>query len=287
MVSPAVRRITIAHDPRDLGANLGRQMAFDVSGIVIGPVVAALLASLFGLRVPFGVLAALYLGLLAVTWALDLRVDTAPPGRRRTRTRALLRIPAMQAALSASVAFYVTVGTMESLWAILLADFGAETWLVGVTLSFFAIPAVLIAPFSGRLAQRRGPMRIVISSLLVATLCTAAYGFVPLWLAVAVSALNAVADAFTMPGNQVAVAMTSPPEQIAAGQGLLGAVGLAAAGLAALGGGFVYEHSGRATVFVGAAGVMLVFIALARFRGRILMGPPPDQRSEMAAAELA
>ena len=46
-----------------------------------------------------------------------------------------------------------------------------------------------------------------------------------------VSLIHAVADSFTMPSNQVAAALGSPPEHLSAAQGLLGATGLAAAGL--------------------------------------------------------
>src|SRR5690606_22443770 len=129
----------------------------------------------------------------------------------------------------------------------------------------------VLAPLGGRTAQRRGPMRVVTISILVATACTLSYGFLPLWVVIFVSAVHAVADSFTMPGNQVAVALTTPPEQLAAGQGLLGAVGLAVAGLMALGGGAMYEAAGRDVAFTATAAFMLVFLGLARVRGHSLM----------------
>ena len=271
MVGPPIRRVTITRDPERVGANLGRQMSFDVAGFVIGPLVAAGLAKVFGLRAPFGLLGVAYLCLLLAVWKLDLRAGVEAKSPRAVRN--LLALPAMQGALCASVAFYVTIGTFEALWALLLADFGAETWMVGVTLSLAAIPMVVLAPFGGRIAQRRGPMRVVMISILVATACTLGYGFAPYWAVLAIAAVNAIADAFTMPGNQVAVAFSTPPEQIAVGQGLLGAVGLAVAGLTALVGSRVYDIAGRATVFAGSAATMLVFVALARLRGRELMSP--------------
>ena len=60
----------------------------------------------------------------------------------------------------------------------------------------------------------------------------------------AVSLVHAVADSFTMPSNQVAAALGSPPEHLSAAQGLLGATGLAAAGLTGLAAGFLYEEAG-------------------------------------------
>lgn len=265
-VGPAVRRVVIARDPANVGSNLGRQASFDVAGFVLGPLLAAGLAEIFGLRAPFAVLAVTYVCVLGLVWRLDLHAGVE---QRTPRVlRSLLAAPAMQAALCASIAFYATIGMFEALWSLLLEDLGAETWLVGVTLSLFTVPMAVLAPIGGRTAQRRGPMRVVTISILVATACTLSYGFLPLWVVIFISALHAVADSFTMPGNQVAVAMSTPPEQLAAGQGLLGAVGLAVAGLMALGGGQLYESAGRDVAFSATAGFMLVFLGLARLRAR-------------------
>jgi MFS family permease len=270
-VGPAVRRVVIARDPQHVGVNLGRQASYDVGGFVLGPLIAAGLAEIFGLRAPFIALLALYIAVFAAAWNLDLR---AGDERRTPRVlRGLLARPAMQAALFASIAFYLTIGMFEALWALLLEDLGATTLVVGITLSLFTVPMVIFAPRGGATAQRRGPMRVVTVSILVATLCTLSYGFLPLWLVLAVSIVHATADSFTMPGNQVAVALSTPPEQLAAGQGLLGATGLAVAGLAALFGARLYDSGGREVVFTVTAGLMLVFLVLARLRGRDLVAP--------------
>jgi hypothetical protein len=71
-----------------------------------------------------------------------------------------------------------------------------------------------------------------------------------------------------MPGNQVAVALASPPEQLSSAQGMLGAAGLAAAGLTGLVAGYVYEHAGRFAVSAGTAAVMVLFLAIAVAYGR-------------------
>ena len=67
----------------------------------------------------------------------------------------------MQATLAIAVAFYVTVGMFEAIWAVLLRDHGAETWLIGLTLSLFTVPMIFLAPIGGRTAQRRGPLHVV------------------------------------------------------------------------------------------------------------------------------
>jgi MFS family permease len=271
MVGPAIRRVVIARDPANVGANLGQQASFDVGGFVMGPLLAAALVETIGLRAPFAFLAVLYLVVLLVAWRLDLHAGVRSTERRVVR--GLLARAPMQAALFASIAFYITIGMFEAVWSLLLKDLGAGTWLVGLTLSVFTVPMVLLAPLGGRSAQRRGPMRVVTISIALATVCTLSYGLVPLWLVLAVSAVHATADSFTMPSNQVAVAMSSPHDQLAAGQGLLGAVGLAVAGLTALAGSAVYGSAGRAALFGGTAAAMGLFLALAAWRGRALMTP--------------
>jgi MFS family permease len=149
---------------------------------------------------------------------------------------------------------------------LLLRDLGAATWLIGATLSLFTVPMVIFAPRGGRAAQTRGPITVISVSVTVAAACTVVYGFGPLWLLIVISGVHALADAFTLPSNQVGVALASPPDQLASGQGLLGATGLAVAGLAALGGAAAYEAFGRATVFTGTAVLMMVVLLLAPWR---------------------
>lgn len=266
MVGPAIRRIIITRSPRHVGANLGRQTAFDVAGFVIGPALGAGLAQVLGLRAPFIVLAVAYA--IAIVFVGRITDDHIPSDDAPRPMRSLLRLPAMQSALLSAIAFYLTIGMFEALWAILLRDEGAATWLIGVTLSVFTLPMVVFAPRGGAIAQRRGPIAVVSVSITVAALATFAYGISPLWLIIGISGIHAIADAFTMPANQVAVAVSSPPEQLAVGQGLLGAVGLAIAALSALVGAAVYDAFGRTVIFSATAILMMVCLALARQRWR-------------------
>jgi len=275
-VGPAIRRVVITRDPSAVGANLGRLASFDVAGFLLGPLVAAVVAQLFGIRAPFIFLAFVFVGVFFVAWRLDLTagVDGA---RHPHALRSLLVRPAIQATLAACVAFYVTVGMFEAIWAVLLRDHGAETWLIGLTLSLFTLPMVFLAPIGGRQAQARGPLRVVSVSLTIAIVCTFSYGVLPsLWMLLAVSLLHAVADSFTMPANQVAAALGSPPEHFSAAQGLLGATGLAAAGLTGLVAGFVYEEAGRIAVCTGTALIMAVFLAVAITLGRRELADTPE-----------
>ena len=275
-VGPAMRRIVITREPDAVGANLGRLAAFDVAGFMLGPLVAAVVAQAFGIRAPFVFLAVVFVGVLVLASRLDLNAGVASEHAGHA-LRTLLVRPAIQATLAASVAFYLTVGMFEAIWAVLLRDHGAETWLIGLTLSLFTLPMIFLAPIGGRAAQSRGPLRVVGISLSVAAVCTFSYGVLPsLWMLLGVSLIHAVADSFTMPSNQVAAALGSPPEHLSAAQGLLGATGLAAAGLTGLAAGFVYEEVGRFAVCTGTAVLMVVFLTIALTLGRRELADTPE-----------
>ena len=264
MVAPAIRRVVIARDPARVGANLGRQTAFDVGGFVLGPLIAAVLAQLIDLRAPFLFLFVTYVGVFLLIGRINL--SSGPQNTNHRGLGSLIAQPAMQSALASAIAFYLTIGMFEAIWAILLRDLEAPTWLIGVTLSAFTLPMIFFASRGGALAQSRGPIRILTISITVAAACTFIYGIGPLWLLIVVSGLHASADAFTMPGNQGAVAMSTPSDQLATGQGLLGATGLAVAGLAALGGSALYGSFGRFSVFTTTSVLMMVFVLIARLR---------------------
>jgi MFS family permease len=285
MVGPAIRRVVIARDPERIGENLGKQGSFDISGFVLGPTMAAVLSWLFDFQAPFYALFALYVVVFFVGMRLDLSATRSTSRGRALRT--LLAMPPIRAALSASIAFYITIGMFEAVWALLLRDLGAGKVLVGLTLSFFTVPMIFLAPMGGRYAQRFGPLRVAGFSIAIATVCTLSYGALPLWPLLIVSVVHAVADSFTMPANQVAVAMSSPPEHVAAGQGLLGAVGVAVAGIVGIAAGGMYGELGRGPLFVATAAAMAIFLVWAIVNGASLRQPLVAAKPEIASPHVS
>jgi MFS family permease len=276
-VAPAIRRIVVADSAEKLGHNLGRLASFELAGFVLGPVVSAVIAQFFGIRAPFIVLAGVFLCALIASQLLNL--SAGPQSEEPKVIRRLLAIPTMRAALASCVAFYITVGVFEAVWAVLLSDQGASTWLIGLTLSLFTVPMIFLAPLGGRMAQQKGPMRVAAVSIAAATACTFSYGVLPsLWMLLAVSLLHAFADSFTMPANAVAAAMAGSVQDASSSQGLLGATGLAAAGISGLASGYAYEHFGRVSLFTGAAVVMTACLLLGLFFVRAERRPVGDGR---------
>ena len=83
-----------------------------------------------------------------------------------------------------------------------------------------------------------------------------------------ISLVHAVADAFTLPANQVAIATASPPEQLAAGQGLFSGIGTLVSGIVAYVAGVLYENNGPKILYTTAAVAMLVLLAVSLILGR-------------------
>lgn len=282
-VGPAVRRILITRDPANMGSNLGAMGAFDVSGFVLGPVVAAAFAEFVNLRAPFLFLAGLYVVIYA--WALRLDLSAGEAAHVRIPVRNLLKHRPMVAGILAGIAFYTTIGVFEASWAVLLDDLGASTLLIALSISLFALPMIPLAPLGGRYAQRRGPVRVMAVTIMGAVACMLVYGYVEfMWVLIAISAVHAMFDAYTMPAGQLAVAMSAPTEQAAAAQGLYGAVGLVVSGLAAVAAGSLYDAWGPEVLFTGSSIVMVVALAGAIALGGELMGPASRPSSEPAPA---
>jgi MFS family permease len=266
-VQPSVRRIVILRNPDSMGESLGRLTAFDIGGFVLGPLLGVVALQLGGIRAPFVALAVLYAAAIVMTSRMQVDSPAAP--RVDSSVRRLLRSRAMQSALGVALAFYLTVGSFEALWALLMDDLGTETWLIGVTLSGFVIPMVLLASLCGRTAQRMGAVRLCRFSIPIAIVAMVLYGVVGeqrdgttlVWGMVAVSAVvsvHAIADAFTMPALQVAVAEAAPAELAATAQGVLSAFGLLVALVASLGGAVLYDKAGPLVGFGVPAALMLV-----------------------------
>ncbi len=271
-VGPAIRRILITRDPANMGSNLGAMGAFDVSGFVLGPVVAAVFAEFISLRAPFLFLTALFAAVYV--WSLKLDLSAGGAASIKVPVRRLLRIRPMLAGILAGIAFYTTIGVFEASWAVLLDDLGASTLLIALSISLFALPMIPLAPLGGKYAQRRGPIRVMAVTIMGAVGCMFVYGFVELvWVLIAVSAAHAMFDAFTMPAGQLSVALSAPTEQAAAAQGLYGAVGLVVSGMAAVATGAVYDAWGPEVLYTGSSVVMVIALAGAVALGGELMGP--------------
>lgn len=250
---PAARRVIIVLNPEAVGGALGRMGAAATGGFLAGPPIAAFIAEWWGLAAPFWFLAAVLVAMLPVVARFPVtpaeHAPVAAPVRR------LLRIEGIRAGLLLGAGLALAIGVYDSLWAKFLKDdLGASTKFVAVSLTVFALPIVVLAPRMGRLADRFGPVRVGSFCTVASVPFVAAYGFLPNpWIVGVFAVFHSCFDSGAQPSSQAAVADASPPELVAAGQGLLdGSALLVAAGSSML-----------AAPLYSAAGAKVLWCALA------------------------
>jgi len=278
VVGPAaLRACTVGVAPEARGARLGRLSSVQMGGIVLGPLAGIGLAGLGGLGMPFLVLAcclALVLVGLVVTTATAAGYQRNPHADldEPVPVTARLALPSRRpvvALLLLSAAAQLPTGLYDALWSRLLTDRGASSFLIGLSLTLFGLPIVVLAPFGGRLAARHGPLRVAGAALVIAAGFMASYGFVTVPMAIlALGVIEACFQAVAIPGAFAAVAEVFPDDWAATGQGWFSGAGTATAGTAAVLGAPAYGAHGPGVVFGGGALCSIALVGAAVFVGR-------------------
>ncbi len=256
---PAARKIVTAGEPAQAGQRLGRLTSAELGGFLAGPVIGSALGEAVGLWAPL-VLIGLVQVALAV-WVATVRLPPLPVDTERAsplRSFRMLRRGSVAGAALLSLTIFLPVGIYDALWSRYLTDQGASTLFIGIGLSLYSLPIVLLAPTGGRIADRIGPVRATAFGICLIIPTTIAYGLLsaPI-LITAVGLLEALPQSVATPAVQTAMLRACRPEEVAAGQGLAHAVNQVGAGTAALLGPIVYEAAGATVLFSCVAATML------------------------------
>ena len=266
--SPAARRTVIVADPDNLGRNLGRLGAFDVGGFVAAPLAAVAVTAIGGFRAWFWVSAVFLLLLLPA--AFRAQPDTAAQDTERLGMTGLLRIRRLIGALCVASAYFVLIGTFESVWVLELDSRGASQALIGFALTIAAVPLPIFSPIGGVLAQRFGARRWAVGTLGIMTIMVAFYGIVPgAWALIILTSATAVAEGFGFPSTPMQASAAVPAERQAAAQGLMTAVEVATGAVASLVFAAIYSATSDTTVWITTSAVMAVLLVV----GAVLTQP--------------
>ena len=287
LFGPAARAVVAADDPDRVGANLGTLSAGELAGVVVGPLLGSVLAGWLDLDAPFWILGVVSLLLAAALWRVDtsrLEEERAlRPARVATVRSVIAKAPVRRAALL-QLALYLPVGTYDVLWARYLTDLGATHLFVGLSFTIYGVPYVAVALFGTRLIDRLGAVRSAWWSLLGLLPVVVGYGMIgrpgPL---VTLSVPEAFANAVGAPAAQAAMAESCEPHELGTGQGIGGAMGIGAAGLAAVTMAPVYEHWGAFAAFAITAAAMGVVGGAAMLTGARHREPFAGPAAEEAA----
>ena len=269
---PAARRTVIVADPVNLGRNMGRLGAWDVGGFVAGPMIASLLAGIGGFRFTFWSMAVALAALLPV--AFRAQPDTAARDEEGLGLKGLLRIRRLVGAFFVVAAYFVFIGAFEAVWVLEMDTRGATQTTVAIGLTLAALPIAMLSPLGGSLAQRYGARRWAIGGIASITLLTTFYGVVPGVVAlVALTMVTSVMEGFAFPSAPMLVAAAVAENRQASAQGLMGAVEVATAAVAALVMSMVYDSHGDLIAWIVTASTMAILLLI----GAILTRPADHQ----------
>lgn len=248
--APAARALVASLAADHAALRLGRISAAELAGFAVGPAVGGALAGPLGLRWPFVVFGCS--ALVAFVLISTVRIETVrSTGAPQRVAFDLLRDRRVLVAVLLCLCLALPVGLYDALWARFLGDLGAPEWLVGLSLTAYAAPFVLLASAGGRLADRRGPIVVALAGLWIVAPLTASYGLATLPLIpIVLGTIEAIAQAGANPAAWAALAAAAPPGRASAAQGLAGAVMVAMNAVVALIGSAAYGLVGPRLLFV-------------------------------------
>jgi len=268
---PAAKAVVLAGRAEDVGRRLGIMTAASTGGIVVGPVVGAFLyEGTDSLVLPFLLFAVILLPILVVSAVLPIgEGDRQGPTSESTRPGELLRRRAVQRSVLVAIALLMPVGMYEVIWARLLTDLGASTWLIGISVAVYGLPFLLVAPIGGWIGDRLGVERVSgIGAIVVSGVILLMGQPKSIGLLLAVGVIEAIVNAIAIPNAYASMAKACRSDEQATGQGLIGGVGLASSGLLALFAGWLYAEGGQRLVFTFTAALVLIVALLAQLLGR-------------------
>lgn len=271
LILPGVQRIVSNIDPDRVGTNLGRLVAAEVVGFVIGPVAAALVVDATSLDVPFWGLAVVFALLIPLTYRYAH--DRGPVTTASRTSFDLLRDRRLVGGLVLMAGYYVLIGGFESVLPLQYTDLGASLLLLGLIWGVLSAPIAVSAPIGGWLADRIGAVPVALVGMAAVGVVCAPLG---VWPSIAVVTglmfVVSVAHGFGNTAAVTVIARAAPQERRAAAFGLMGATQLGAAGATAAPAAAAYGAFGAAPTWALLSAIMLTTLVIG---GLLLRGTAP------------
>lgn len=261
---PAARALAANLDKTRAAERLGKLAGMETAGIVGGPFLGGILLGPVGLRGTFLVFAGIALVGAVVLSAKELPQLTSS-GESRRLSLGLFRYPGVRVAALTTMSLFLPVGVYDALWDRYLTDRGATNFVIGLSFLLYGLPFILLSRYGGRLVDKWGALRTALLAIFVVAPITGSYGvFAAPAVIIAVSVVEGVVQAATVPAAQATMASVAPPGRAAAAQGLSGASNLVGASLMAFASPWVYGEFGSEAAFISVAVVMVLVSLVAR-----------------------
>ena len=262
------RKALIGRDINGSGTKVGGLLSCGVAGFITGPFIGAAMSGI-SFEAPF-VFTGTVMAVLGPIAAVQIsRSPIAATPVDYSHLAALLRRPRVQAAICMHVGVWGFVGMFDATVDRYLTDVGLTSGEFAAGLLMIGIPLILLPPHAGSLAERLGGARVAIPALMVFAPAVVLYGWVGgLWSFVLIGLAESTTESYAEMGSQVLILEATGVEQAAMGTGVLEAIGLAMAAVAAQCGPPLYGAYGPKWLFGGwgvACGV-LVIVAMWRLR---------------------
>lgn len=267
---PAARALLADLTPADRrGVAFGQWQASNMGGFLIGPLLGGLLAS-FSLRYVFiGAAAACVLSSALCTTLPEVRRNlehAVPSGVLPIGSRRLFAL--LAPASVAGAAWGWMNGAYGSAWSLYMVSLGGGPFAIGLSISLFSLPVVLLSGLSGQLQDRIGPRLIVGSSLFFGGLFATFYALtqsVP--LVIGLGLIEGICTVGGMPAAMAEISRLADSSQQGRAQGIFSTFNVAAQAGAALAAGFLFQVS-HSLPFLSITAACWLALLAAPFIGR-------------------
>jgi MFS family permease len=279
---PALRAAVVdLSGPERRAEGFAKLQACEMVGLLVGPFIGGAVA-LWRDSAIFGVAGVTVLfGLLAMRRVPETRVlrdaDEKPVRFRWWRNPGVL-VPAL------GVAALGTVFSMyDVVWPLYLSARGNSSLVIGITISLFAVPLLILARPGGRLADRSNRRWLMVASFAVSGGCAALYPALrSLGLIIALGTVEACAYVLIEPTMFAVISDSSNPQDRGRAMGIGGLFQFGGMAFGALVLGALYGV-GEGISFWGAAGVLVAAAVMCAFALPPRTPERPSVRSERLA----
>jgi MFS family permease len=267
---PPARALIASLDEEGVSERLGAMGGAALAGFVTGPVIGGFLVGPLGLRWPFVIFS--IAALISLFIVSTQHLPTLPYSNDRQRLAfGLLKQRSVLVPILMLLSIALPVGMYDALWDRFLTDIGASDIVVGLSLAAYALPFVVLSRFGGRLADRRGKVKVSFISMLFVAPLTALYGWftVPL-IPILLGMIESCAQAAGAPAGQGLLAEGAPEGRASAAQGLAGACNQLLAAVVAILATWGYGQVSAPTLFTIAGACVLLMGSVAQVLARKL-----------------